>query len=93
MKLTKIAGLSVLAVMFLTGCLAAPAVKQLAADNGPDTLLIHEDGSMKLNDKPIPHQDVVIYEDGRGGERAAVRVRMEPLHPDFFRDTIVVVRE
>lgn len=40
----------------------------------------------------MPDQDVVIYEDGFGGERAAVRIRMEPLHPDFFRDTIIVER-
>ena len=51
------------------------------------------DGSMWLRDRPMPERDVIIYADGTGGEKAAVRIRMEPLHPDFFRDTIVVERE
>jgi|GEM_PF-4392733 len=47
---------------------------------------------MKFRGHPIPKKDVVIYEDGDGGEKAAVRIRVKPLHPDFFRDSIVVER-
>ena len=36
-------------------------------------------------------EDVVIYRDGRGGERAAVKLYI-PRHPDVFRDTIAVER-
>ena len=82
-----------LAVTILGGCMASTGPRSSADLREPDTLMIQQDGSMLLNDLPIPHEDVIIYNDGRGGERAAVRVRMAPLHPDFFRDTIVVVRE
>lgn len=66
-----------------------------AAPSSPkdrEVLLIYPDGSMKLDDRYIPEEDVVIYPDGFGGERAAIKVRIEPLHPDFYRDTIVVKR-
>ena len=59
----------------------------------PETLTVREDGSMWLRERPMPNRDVIIYADGTRGEKAAVRIRMEPLHPDFFRDTIVVERE
>ena len=92
-RLTELVAICVAAVTILGGCLAAPATRQNAATADPDTLVIGDDGSMRLNDRPIPNEDVIIYNDGRGGERAAVRIRMEPLHPDFFRDTILVERE
>lgn len=63
------------------------------AGGTPEILTVRSDGSMWFRDRPLPERDVIIYPDGRGGEKAAVRVRVEPLHPDFFRDTIVVVRE
>ncbi len=41
----------------------------------------------------IMHEDeVIIYEDGRGGERAAVKVYI-PFKEDIYRDTITVERE
>ena len=39
----------------------------------------------------VNEDEVVIYNDGRGGERAAIKVRV-PIHSDFYRDSIVVVR-
>ena len=33
----------------------------------------------------------MIYDDGRGGERAAVKLII-PRQPDVYRDTIIVVR-
>ena len=47
---------------------------------------------MKLMGRSVPEEDVVIYPDGYGGEKAAVIVRIEPLHPNFYRDTIIVRR-
>ena len=81
--------------LLLTGLIAAGCTHSPVAASGPKTpekLVIHPDGSMVFRNRPISENDVVIYEDGFGGEKAAVRIRMEPLHPDFFRDTIVVER-
>jgi len=58
----------------------------------PEILTIYPDGTMRLMGRPVASEDVVIYPDGFGGERAAIKVRMEPLHPDFYRDTIIVKR-
>ena len=57
-----------------------------------EVLVIYADGTMMLNGRIMNEKDVVIYPDGYGGERAAVRVSVAPLHPDFFRDTIPVDR-
>ena len=85
---TKI-GVLVLALT-LAGCGYSPV--RTADRQGPEKLIVYADGNMEFRDRPIHEQDVIIYEDGYGGEKAAVRIRMEPLHPDFFRDTIVVER-
>lgn len=80
------------AVILAGGCAGqqpGPATELRA----PEILTVRDDGSMWFRDRPMAKRDVIIYEDGMGGEKAAVRIRMEPLHPDFFRDTIVVVRE
>ncbi len=56
-----------------------------------ETLYVYEDGQMKLDSRYVDSEDVVIYSDGRGGEKAAVKVRV-PIHSDFYRDSIIVVR-
>jgi hypothetical protein len=56
-----------------------------------ETLFVYEDGRMELNSRYVDGKDVVIYSDGRGGERAAIKVRV-PIHPDFYRNSIIVVR-
>lgn len=90
-KLTVILNPLLLAgVVLLAGCSTLPEADKGPA--GPETLTIHPDGSMRLMGRLIPEEDVVIYEDGFGGEKAAVKVRMEPLHPPFYRDSIVVKR-
>lgn len=81
-----------LAGWLLSGCQSLPQPRSSDDVDDPEILHIYPDGSMRFRGQPIPERDVVIYEDGFGGERAAVRIRMEPLHPDFFRDTIVVER-
>jgi hypothetical protein len=80
---------TVLALLGAAGCTGTP-VRDPAA--GPEKLIVHEDGSMEFRNKLMAAEDVVIYPDGFGGEKAAVRIRLEPLHPDFFRDTIIVER-
>jgi hypothetical protein len=79
-------------LVLAAACATAPADDRGARATG-DTLTVREDGSMWFRNRPLPPRDVIIYADGAGGEKAAVRIRMEPLHPDFFRDTIIVVRE
>ena len=39
----------------------------------------------------MPTKDVIIYPDGFGGEKAAVKL-YTPFHPPFYRDHIVVER-
>jgi hypothetical protein len=56
-----------------------------------ETLYVYEDGQMKLDSRYINSQDVVIYPDGRGGEKAAVKVHV-PIHSAFYRNSIIVVR-
>lgn len=91
MKLTKFASTGFLAAALLSaGCVNTADHRQAAA--GPETLIVHTDGRMEYRNRLMPDDDVIIYEDGLGGERAAVRVRVEPLHPDFFRDSIAVER-
>ena len=75
----------------LAGCLSQAPVKKVARE--PEQLLVYADGTMEFRNRKIDPENVVIYEDGRGGERAAVKMSLEPLHPPFYRDTIVVVRK
>ena len=89
-----ISQVSILAIALLlnTACTMSPINNRVAepTDSGK-VLLIYEDGQMEFNSRFINHEDVVIYNDGRGGERAAIKVRV-PIHSDFYRDSIVVVR-
>jgi hypothetical protein len=56
-----------------------------------EILYIYPDGKLVFQDRTMNEEDVVIYEDGRGGERAAVKLII-PRHPDVFRNTITVER-
>ena len=58
----------------------------------PEILTIYPDGKMELMGRPIPPEDVIIYPDGYGGEKAAIKSGLQPLHPPFYRDTIIVER-
>jgi hypothetical protein len=89
-KLILPLGMLMLAAAVASGCGLNPT--STSHPKEPEILTIYPDGSMKLMGKPISEEDVVIYPDGYGGEKAAVKVRIEPLHPDFYRDTIIVKR-
>lgn len=71
-------------------CSTQPARQN--SDITPNVLYIYNDGTMKLNDRSVDPSNVVIYPDGFGGEKAALKMRV-PLHPDYYRDTIVVERK
>jgi hypothetical protein len=75
----------------LSGCMSQAPVK--TAKKEPEQLFVYADGSMEFRNRKINADEVIIYKDGRGGEKAAVKLSLEPLHPAFFRDSIVVVRK
>lgn len=66
-------------------------------NNTPEVLTIYPDGTMEFRDRILNEDDVIIYSDGQGGEKAAVRV-WNPLQPPsrkdskYYRDTIIVER-
>jgi hypothetical protein len=79
-------------IMSNTACNSTPIKNDMAEFSKPqETLYVYEDGKMKLDSRYIDSKDVVIYSDGRGGEKAAVKVHF-PLHSNFYRDSIIVVR-
>ena len=74
----------------LAGC-TKPDTVRMAEQRVPDILQIHADGKMVFNDRIMPVDDVIIYPDGFGGEKAAVKL-YTPYHPPFYRDSIIVDR-
>ncbi|MFT5132670.1 MAG: hypothetical protein ACI9SC_001137 [Gammaproteobacteria bacterium] len=87
----KPAVLALMMTIGLGGCMSQAPVKKVA--KAPEHLYIYDDGSMEFRNRPIDAGEVVIYADGRGGEKAAVKISMAPIHPPFFRDSIIVVRK
>ena len=79
-------------VLTTVSCLTTETTVAKSHEKKKEILVIYADGTMMLNGRTMNKEDVVIYPDGYGGERAAVRVFVAPLHPDFFRDTIPVDR-
>jgi len=57
----------------------------------PDVLIVQEDGTMYFKERAMPEDDVIIYADGFGGERAAVKIYV-PYKEDYYRDSIKVYR-
>jgi hypothetical protein len=79
-------------IFSIVACATTPIINNPAnISESHETLYIYDDGRMALNSRYLDKQDVVIYSDGRGGEKAAVKVHF-PLHSNFYRDSIVVVR-
>jgi hypothetical protein len=86
--------LSILILIFfsISACTTTPVASDVVStDVSNETLYIYEDGRMEFNSRFIDDKDVVIYSDGYGGEKAAIKVRV-PIHSDFYRNSIVVVR-
>ena len=88
-------------ILLLTSVLMAScaATNQPVAENGQDILHIYPDGKMVYDGRIMNEEDVVIYDDGYGGERAAIKLLI-PLsryksqnHAEVYRDTIVVERK
>jgi hypothetical protein len=96
--MTKRTIIFLLASVLMTSC-ATTNQPVAIAEKDRDVLHIYPDGKMILDGRFINEDNVVIYDDGRGGERAAVRLivpqnryQRQP-HTAFYRDTIIVERE
>ena len=93
MKRSSLAPVYAIAMtLLLSACMGQAPVKT-ATPKEPELLTVRADGTMEFRNREMNAKDVVIYKDGRGGERAAVKMSLEPLHPPFYRDSIIVVRE
>ena len=77
-------------LLLLAGCNSVPE-RDLAMESPTELLTVHPDGKLVYRNRVMDENDVVIYPDGQGGERAAVKM-LVPLHPPFYRDTIIVER-
>ena len=92
MSLTKQSCITLAAVLLLfTACTRETIVRSSDQQKAPERLVVHADGKKVFKNRVLPDNEVIIYQDGRGGEKAAVKVHV-PLHPSFFRDSIVVER-
>jgi len=80
-----------LSSLMIISCASSETTEKIAKKE-PEVLYIYSDGRMEFNNRTMNEEDVVIYEDGRGGERAAVKLRI-PRYPDVYRDTITVERK
>lgn len=85
----KILVFTIFICLSLTACNNSAMIK--SANTEPDKLQIYSDGKMIFKDRVMPSEDVIIYPDGFGGEKAAVKL-YAPFHPPFYRDHIVVER-
>lgn len=89
--MTKRTIIFLLASVLMTSC-ATSHQPVAVSEKKQEILHIYPDGKMVFNGRIMNKEDVVIYDDGRGGERAAVKLII-PRHPDVYRDTIIVERE
>ncbi len=94
---------SVCLTVLLTGILfsATSVIAEEADKKEQEIFYIYPDGTMEFRGRIKNKEDVVIYEDGRGGERAAIKIIVprNPLnrypkqrHSHFYRDNITVER-
>ena len=90
MKIYAKISLLVIAIsVSLLACNQTAPVRQVAKER--EILQIQSDGQMVFKDRVMPTEDVIIYPDGYGGEKAAVKL-YSPYHRPFYRDSIVVER-
>ena len=89
-----------LASLLIASC--ATAKKPVTAgEKEQEIFYIYPDGTMEFRGRIKNKEDVVIYEDGHRGERAAIKIIVPPnplnryqkkRHSHFYRDNITVER-
>ncbi len=89
-----------LASLLIASCATAKKPVR-TGEKEQEILYIYPDGTMVFKGRIKNKEDVVIYEDGRGGERAAIKIIVplnprsrfkKPRHSHFYRDKITVER-
>ena len=89
--------LSMLFFVTFIACACGGPTNLVNKNNTPEVLTIYPDGRMEYRDRIMDEDEVIIYSDGKGGEKAAIRV-WNPLQPPsrkdskYYRDTIIVER-
>ncbi len=86
-----------LASLLIPSCTTAKKPDR-AGEKEQEIFYIYPDGTMEFRGRIKNKEDVVIYEDGRGNELAAIKI-IVPLnryqkqrYSDFYRDNIIVER-
>jgi len=78
-----------LVICLLWACSFQPVTPHV--QKATEKLFVYDNGNMFFRDRPVNRDDVVIYPDGLGGERAAIKIQV-PAKPDYYRDSIRVER-
>lgn len=87
----------ILASFLIASC--ATTETPVETDEEQDILYIYPDGTMEFDGRLRSEEDVIIYDDGRGGERAAVKIIVpsrrssKEHHESYYRDSIEVERK
>jgi len=89
--------MKLLILVFLTVILTGACGNPSTVVNEPEVLTVYPDGTMEFRNRIMNEDEVIIYSDGKGGERAAVKLwsplRLESRkHNVIYRDTIIVDR-
>jgi len=92
MKNTNFTGICFISLIIVGLFPATSATAEGAGNKEQEIFYIYPDGVMEFRGRIMNREDVVIYEDGRGGELAAVKLSV-PRKPDFYRSNIIVVRK
>ena len=77
------------ASLFISACINS---QKAPVSSKKEILYIYSDGTMEFKGRKMNEDEVVIYDDGFGGERAAVLLRL-PYREDVYRDSITVERK
>ncbi|MCH8261571.1 MAG: hypothetical protein IIA77_00785 [Proteobacteria bacterium] len=79
-----------LASLLIASCATAKKPDRVG-EKEHEILYIYPDGTMEFRGRIKNKEDVVIYEDGRGNELAAIKI-IVPRNSDYYRDNLTVER-
>jgi len=89
--------MKLLILVFLMVIFAGACEHPSTVKSEPEILTVYPDGTMEFRNRIMNEDEVIIYSDGKGGERAAVKL-WTPLRSRIrednvvYRDTIIVDR-
>ena len=88
-----------LASLLITFCATAKKSVVMAGEKEQEILYIYPDGRMEFDGRFRNEEDVVIYDNGRGGENAALKIIVpsnrysKESYKYYYRDSIEVERK